>query len=260
MVNLAERQPIRDDGATARVTVGKDVGGVEEGRITQAAHGALVGVGAQNAHPEYGLMETHPGQPLHVPPLGVVTDIAHGDEPLREVESNHELELPRLVPNDPDRIDRDVVPACRRDEPDQGQSALVRTPKRDVLRMIRVLPPILVAQEAIRSFRVLVWRDLADGREARSNGHRGGQVGRLSDPTLGIHEGNPSTLKLELGEVFEPQHAAAAMDALVQPADRRRPEALLVLLVDGGILSCPSLGVPHLLAGETALPADAGGG
>lgn len=160
---------------------------------------------------------------------------------------------PWCVPDDPNRVDRDVVPGRRRDEPDQGQLALVRKPKRDVLRMITVLPPVLVAQEAIWSFRVLVWRDLADGREARSNGQRGGKVSRLSDPALGIHEGNPSTLELELGEVVEPQDAAAAVDALVQPADRGRPEPLLVVLVDGNILSWRAFS-PHNSVRRSSTP------
>jgi hypothetical protein len=113
-------------------------------------------------------MESHPGQPLDVPALGVITGVPHGYEALGEVEGNYELELPRLVPDHPDRIHGNIVAGCCSNEPDQ--SSLVRMAKRDVLRVIWVLAPVLVSEQAVRFSASIVGRRLTGRGEARSNG------------------------------------------------------------------------------------------
>ena len=87
--------------------------------------------------------------PLDVAPL-LVVDNAERRVPLARVEGHHELELRRLVADDPDRIDRNVRPRLCRHEPDQREPLLECPTQGDVLRVVWVLAPVLVAEQPVR--------------------------------------------------------------------------------------------------------------
>ena len=58
VVDLAEREAIRDFGSPPDVTVRKDVSRVQQIDVPQTAHGALLAVGIEHEVPEALLMET----------------------------------------------------------------------------------------------------------------------------------------------------------------------------------------------------------
>lgn len=63
VVQLAERQSVRDDRLPERVRVGQDVRGVQEFAVTQTAHGARLPVGGQDTLPEADLVQALLNQP-----------------------------------------------------------------------------------------------------------------------------------------------------------------------------------------------------
>lgn len=152
---------------------------------------------------------------LDVAPLSLVTSVPDCHESLCDVEGNDELEIVGLVPDDPDRVDRDVRTRCPGHEPDDGQSVLIGSTERNVLGMRWILAPVLVTQEPIWSFSVLVRRDLTRRCEARPDRQGRRHVGRLANSTLWVHQRNPSPLEAERGQVPESNDPCARPDALV---------------------------------------------
>ncbi|GGU91715.1 hypothetical protein GCM10010182_03410 [Actinomadura cremea] len=66
MVDLAERQSVRDFRKAAFFAVWKDVGGVKQRSLSQATYRAPAVVGQKDALPEHGLMEAGLGDSLRI--------------------------------------------------------------------------------------------------------------------------------------------------------------------------------------------------
>ena len=84
-----------------------------------------------------------------VTPRIVVQWFTRSHEALALIECEYELEAPRIVTDDPDRIDRFIETRCNSDEPNQWQPLLERASKCDVFRVLRIFAPVLVALEPV---------------------------------------------------------------------------------------------------------------
>ena len=110
VVNLAQREPVRHDGLTLRVTIREDVRRVEELRVTKPTDRTARAVRGEHPVPELVLMQALDNLPGHVLTARGVTDTRRerGVDVGRVVDRDAERQRCRVITRDEDGPERPV--------------------------------------------------------------------------------------------------------------------------------------------------------
>lgn len=140
VMDLAQREPVRYDGQPSWVTIGQDVGGIQQVGMPELAQRTPGPVRTQNPGSEDGLVQPMPGEPLDVAAAGGRR--RHGrvdpDQALRFIDCDDELVGGGVLADDEDRELGVVDPGSDPDEVCERQFALHRLTQGAVVRMLRV--------------------------------------------------------------------------------------------------------------------------
>lgn len=232
VMELAHGQTIRDDRLSSGVAVGKDVRGVEQLGMPQAAKCARVAVRPQHALAELQLMKPLTGQPGDVRPARGVhdVDLEVGPDQLRVVHRHGEGQRGGIVAHDEHGPLREVLTGNDAMEVDERHLLLHGDSQTHVVGMTGVGAAVAVPQEAVRSHLIFVGsrppRDFRHGGDAQRRSQHGG----LED-ALGPHKWHAAAVEDEaLTQWSDGEHLAVQIDEVGQEAEGRQPYPAILLV------------------------------
>ena len=161
MMDLAERQTVRDARIPTLVLVRHDVGGIQQLAVPEATHCALLAVSGDHALAERFLMQPSPDRGGDVLPsdqrlfrrqLRRAVAVQEG----HVVQSDREREARRIIGDDVYRPAHQVLGRHDPVKVDQRLAGLARPAQRCVIPVSRIRPAILVEDETAVGERVVV--------------------------------------------------------------------------------------------------------
>lgn len=176
VVELAERQTVRDNGSPEWIRVRHDVRGFKQFIAPKATDGAVMLIGMHHTLAELGLVEALPEQASDVPSSNVrLVHLSIHRSKLSEstlIHTHSEGEAPGIITDDIDGPLRSVQAGHDTVKVDQWHMVLHCLSETDVLMMLRVTTSISITQETIGTERVVVGASLAVDHDLGRNAQR----------------------------------------------------------------------------------------